>query len=605
MRFLRTLAAASFVAAAVAGCSTGPVDKGGGSGGILTLSLASPESPGRPGSQQVDHFTDAVQSLSEGRIRIEVTWDVGNGEASWDQVTAQQVIDGDSDLGFIPARAWDTFGVTTLQALQAPFLVTSDAALDAVVSDPVAGDMLAGLEEIGVTGLGLFPEGLRHPASFAAPLLEPADFAGVGIRTPRSELAWEVLQALGARPLDVSGDEEEVLFDNGELGGAETSAAYLPSLPRPGVMTANLTPYAKANVLAANTERLAELTDDERDVLRQAVEDTLAHSIDTRTSDAEDLATLCDQGLEVVLATADQQSAMTVATRPVRDRLAADTTTGPFLARITAIVEAAGPPSPVTPCDAAAAPGAGALTAFDGVWRYEVTYQHGLDAGLPEDVAASEMGVQTVRMDGGTYRWDWRSARGEQTCDGTYTIEDDLVRFTDEPRCGAVWEARAAQSEDEITWTDVRSRLEEDPIDQTVRELLHSVPWQKVEDIPQAQALPEGTYRWEVSENDLLAAGVDSGTAYHNSGLMTFTLEDGRWLHHTDSAAAPPDCGGTYAVEGSRVTFTADEGPQCGGGDVVFSGRWASVNGGIAFSAIAPPGPFSDIVWGTPWRRIS
>ena len=49
-----------------------------------------------------------------------------------------------------------------------------------------------------MTGLGLFPEGLRHPASFGEPLLEPADFAGVGIRTPLSELSWETLQALGA-----------------------------------------------------------------------------------------------------------------------------------------------------------------------------------------------------------------------------------------------------------------------------------------------------------------------------------------------------------------------------------------------------------------------
>lgn len=138
-----------------------------------------------------------------------------------------------------------------------------------------------------------------------------------------------------------------------------------------------------------------------------------------------------------------------------------------------------------------------------------------------------------------------------------------------------------------------------------MRELLHSVPWRKIEDLPQAEALPEGVYRWEVDEDDLLAAGIDGGTAYHNSGLMTMTIEGGRWLHHTDSESAPPDCGGPIEIQGSRIAFTADEGPQCGGGELVFSGRWSPVDGGIRFTDLQPQGSFSDIHWGTAWRRIS
>ena len=50
-------------------------DKGGGSGGVRTLALASPESPGRPGSLDVEYFAEQVESLSDGRLRVEV--DVG------------------------------------------------------------------------------------------------------------------------------------------------------------------------------------------------------------------------------------------------------------------------------------------------------------------------------------------------------------------------------------------------------------------------------------------------------------------------------------------------------------------------------------------------
>ena len=339
----RTLAHLLLAGLMLSGCTSGTVDKGGGSGGLLALTLASPELPGLPGSRDVEYFVEQVEAVTKGRMRVDITWDAGQQSASWDQKTAQQVIDGEADLGFIPARAWDTLGVTTLQALQAPFVVTSDDALDAVVSDPVAEQMLAGLTELGVTGLGLFPEGLRHPAGFGEPLLAPADFAGAAIRAPRSELTWETFAALGARPVDLSGEDEDAMHAQGTLRGAETSAAYLPELRRPAVITANLTPYAKANVLVANTEMLDALSDHQQADLRKAAVDTLAHGIESRTSDAVDLAAVCSQGFRVVTATAEQQAAMTASTQPVRDRLAADDTTGPFLARIAEIVDSSGP----------------------------------------------------------------------------------------------------------------------------------------------------------------------------------------------------------------------------------------------------------------------
>ena len=37
-------------------------------------------------------------------------------------------------MGLIPSRAWDTEGVTSLRALNAPFLIDSDELLDEVVS---------------------------------------------------------------------------------------------------------------------------------------------------------------------------------------------------------------------------------------------------------------------------------------------------------------------------------------------------------------------------------------------------------------------------------------------------------------------------------------
>ncbi len=589
----------------LAGCATGPVDKAGGSGGITVLGLATPDSPGRPSSRDVEHFAEQVRTLSHGRLRVQVSWDVGRGGPSWDQVTARSVIDGDQDLALVPARAWDVLGVDSLRALQAPFVLTSDAALDAVVADPVAEDLMTGLDGVGVTGLALFPEGLRHPVGYGAPVLEPADLAGGSVRAPRSELTWEVLRALGADPVDLGTESDADLRSVRGLRADETSAEYAPTLPRPGVLTANVTPYAKANVLVVSHRTLAGLTDDQQAVLRQAAARTRGHSIRTRRSDVEAVASACASGLPVVLADPAQLDRWRQVTQPVRDRLAEDPTSGALLERVSAVAERVGPGPPVASCDPDATPSTGTsdLSALEGVWRFEVTVGAGVAAGLPPQRAAAELGVQTVRMSGGSYRWEWRSAEGDRSCAGTYRADGDAVVFTDEPACGGSWQARPATTAGEVTWSAVRSRATADPADQLVRELLHGVPWRRVDAATTPSEFPAGVYRWTVPEEALVAAGVDGGTAYFNSGVMTMTVGGGRWTHRTTSPADPPECSGTYEVVGGRVLFTADAVPQCGGG-LLFSARWATTADGLQLDDIEPRDPFTSLVWGTPWRRL-
>ena len=104
-------------------------------------------------------------------MRIEPVWNAAGdtGDDDWDQKVARMVVAGELDMGLIPTRAWDTEGVTSLRALNAPFLITSDELAAQVASSELAGTMLAGLDTVGVTGLALLPEGLRHVFSFGDP----------------------------------------------------------------------------------------------------------------------------------------------------------------------------------------------------------------------------------------------------------------------------------------------------------------------------------------------------------------------------------------------------------------------------------------------------
>jgi C4-dicarboxylate-binding protein DctP len=160
--------------------------------------------------------------------------------------------------------------VTSLQALQAPFLVSSEDLVEQVVQSELAGELLAGLDQAGVVGLALLPEGLRHPVGFSHPLLRLEDFSGATIRSLPSNASHRLLEALGARPVDIWGDAFYRAAANGEIDGAESGFAWGGTMPSPSTFTANITLYPKVNALVANEDAFGRLSDEHQGILREA-----------------------------------------------------------------------------------------------------------------------------------------------------------------------------------------------------------------------------------------------------------------------------------------------------------------------------------------------
>jgi TRAP-type C4-dicarboxylate transport system substrate-binding protein len=128
--------------------------------------------------------------------------------------------------------------VTSLQALQAPMLITSQALENRVVTSPLARPLLAGLRVAGVTGLALLPADLLHPFGFGAPLLGPNDYAGATMRANPGRATGQLLAALGARRSVVSGEAFNAAVRRGEIEG--TWWYFEGLLPGPAVATGNV-----------------------------------------------------------------------------------------------------------------------------------------------------------------------------------------------------------------------------------------------------------------------------------------------------------------------------------------------------------------------------
>ena len=226
MNWTRRQLLASGMAAGLTACSGGaPRNKAGGPPPPVTVTLGNPDPSGvLPDTQDITYFARQVHQLSGGQMNIRILWLVTQADNS-EQATAALVKDGRVDLGWIGARAWDTLGVRSFQALQAPFLIDSYPLLDAVLRSPMASDMLAGLDQAGFAGLGLYPGQLRHPAGFRKPFVSLRDFRGARIRVPASRASDALYRALGAVPEHLGSTTFAPAVASGSVDGVDASAA--------------------------------------------------------------------------------------------------------------------------------------------------------------------------------------------------------------------------------------------------------------------------------------------------------------------------------------------------------------------------------------------
>jgi TRAP-type transport system periplasmic protein len=432
--------------AAPTASSTTPVD-------AVTLTIGTNDGADGPMAVPIEEFARQVDELSGGSVTIEPVWSAGPPDTptiddyiAWDQFVARRVVSGELDMGMIPARAWDTEGVNTLRALFAPFLVDSDALVAAIVSDPdLTADLLAGLDDAGITGLALLPESLRHVFSFSEPLLSPDDFAGTIIRAPYSATTYALIEALGATGADLVGSEFDEGISDGSVGGAESAFARAMSLPGAELATAtgNVTPYANVNSLVINTEASEGLSSDQQAVLREAAALTLDAILSGLVDEATAAAQFCAAGGAIVLAGEDDLAALAAAAQPVLDELMSDESTAALIERIGALkadlpvlesVAACERPAAsdaVTPTsEVAATPSA---TIPSGTYRRTVNRADAEALGIDESFIATEIGpdneldVAFVFADDG--RWtqlaDYSGTGVLESGDfGTYTYDD-------------------------------------------------------------------------------------------------------------------------------------------------------------------------------------
>jgi TRAP-type C4-dicarboxylate transport system substrate-binding protein len=397
----------------IAGCGSGSSsdDSAAKSGKRVVLRVGTDDEPGKPAADQILAFARFVDQQSHGSMRVEPAWHAAGDGPDWDQRVARMVSKNDIEMGLIPSRAWDEEGVTSLRALNTPFLITSDELVDKVVSSDLAGRLMAGLGKADVRGLALLPEGLRHPFGTRAALMGPADYDGKTIRTPTSKTTAEVFAALGA---GVNDDE----LDPSEHVAGESSYALDPN----GTATGNVTFYPKVNSLVISDAAYAKLDEQQRDVLAKAAAQTRDWAIAKTPSDADAAEAWCHEGRSIVLASPSQLSALEQATAPVTQQLEQDGETAKLIAAIRELGQ--GVSAPATAACRAPMSKATDNAKINGVYHFTITDRQLRAAGITDagDIAENHGGF-TMSLKNGEYCWTQKAPNALDNPDECSTYE--------------------------------------------------------------------------------------------------------------------------------------------------------------------------------------
>jgi TRAP-type C4-dicarboxylate transport system substrate-binding protein len=379
-----------------------------------------------------------VKARSGGNLRIQVTSRWGDYADDAEQQVVRAVAAGKADLGWAGARVFDTMGVTGFQALQAPMLIDSYALEQAVVASDMPGQMLQGLDKVGVRGLGVLPDSLRKPIAVKHPVLGLGDWRGITFGTLKSAGQAQAIRSLGATPMEVfRRSRNEALLD-GRLQGLEMDLFVYehggPVQPAPYV-TANVTLWPQMDVLFANPSRLGALTGQQRGWLQQAAQDAAGRAAALADRDAQSLKNACRSGARFATASPADLAALRGAFAPVYASLERDPQTKAFIERIQALKRSAPAGAPLAipaGCTGKApeqpAAHAGTVPAdLNGTYRYLLTKEDARRVGDPEVDQFPH--VNTVKL---------RDGKVEGGCFGqgaTYSVTGDQITF-DTPEYG-------------------------------------------------------------------------------------------------------------------------------------------------------------------------
>jgi len=189
----------------------------------LKLTLGTNAEPTNPKGVGAAKFAELVGAKSNGRIVVHVA---GNEQLGNENTNMAALRTGALDLGALGQGALLSVA-PEVAAIGLPFLFSNLPDAWAALDGPIGQRLAKALEAKSIVFLAWWCNGIRQTTNNKRPILTPADFKGLKIRTPLDASTVDMFSAMGANPQQISWGEVYLALQSGVVDGQENPLANI------------------------------------------------------------------------------------------------------------------------------------------------------------------------------------------------------------------------------------------------------------------------------------------------------------------------------------------------------------------------------------------
>ncbi|ASK60965.1 C4-dicarboxylate ABC transporter [Virgibacillus phasianinus] len=257
-----------FLVIVLAACDGGSGKTSGDSEEPITLRLAENQPEDYPTTIGAKEFARLVEEKTNGRYKIEV---YAGGQLGEEKSVIEQVQLGSIDLTRVNAVPLAEFS-EDIGVLSMPYLFEDEEQKWKKLNGEVGQELLSTFEGSNLVGLAFYDSGERSFYNSVRPIKTPEDMEGLKLRVQNSEIAIDIVEALGASATPMEYGEVYSAIQTGVIDGGENNL--------PSYYTANHYEVAKyftdngyqgvPEVLLASQQLWDSLSDKDKKAFREA-----------------------------------------------------------------------------------------------------------------------------------------------------------------------------------------------------------------------------------------------------------------------------------------------------------------------------------------------
>lgn len=276
-----------------------------------------------PKGQAAEKFKQLAEERTKGRVKVEI---YPNSQLYKDKEELEALQMGSVQMLAPITSKFGPMGLKEFEALDLPYMFTSEEALHQVTRGPIGQGLLKKLEPKGVVGLAFWDNGFRV-MSANKPIRKPADMKGLKMRINSSKVNDAIMRSVGALPQTMAFSEVYQALQTGVVDGTDGNVSNLFTQKQYEVQKHVIdTRHSYSGyAVVVNKKFWDALPADIRTTLEGAMKDATAYNDLVAERDAFDAwrAIKASGKTEIYVPTPAEKEAWIKAMLPVQDEMAA------------------------------------------------------------------------------------------------------------------------------------------------------------------------------------------------------------------------------------------------------------------------------------------